>query len=205
MVPGSRSTAVNARRSWTSDRQHVIIGASVKRKEDPRLLAGRGCYVDDVRLPEMLHAVVLRSPHAHARIMGLDATAAMAARDVTVVVTAADLGDIGTIPIRLGAKPALAPFLQPVLARDRVRYVGEPVALVVAANRYAAEDAADLVHVEYSALPVIASTDRALAVDAPLLHEPAGSNLADRLEVRWGDAERAMAAADSRLSEGFTL
>ena len=183
----------------------MIIGASVKRKEDPKLLAGRGCYVDDVRLPEMLHAVVLRSPHAHAQVARIDAAAALGSRGVALVATAADLGGVGTIPIRLGAKPSLAPFLQPVLARDRVRYVGEPVALAVAANRYGAEDAADLIHVEYSTLPVIASTDRALAAGAPLLHEPAGSNLADRLEARRGDPERALAAADVRIRQRFTI
>ena len=183
----------------------MIIGASVKRKEDPRLLAGRGCYVDDVRLPGMLHAVIVRSPHAHARITGVDAAAALAARTVVIVVTAADLGGIGTIPIRLGVKSSLAPFLQPVLARDRVRYVGEPVALVIAADRYTAEDAADLVLVDYAPLPAVVSTDVALSGRAPWLHESAGTNLADRLEARTGDAEGAMVAAAVRIGGRFTI
>jgi carbon-monoxide dehydrogenase large subunit len=183
----------------------MIIGASVKRKEDPRLLAGRGCFVDDVRAPGMLHAVIVRSPHAHARITRIDAAAAKAAPAVVSVILADDLPAIGTIPIRLGAKPSLVPFLQPVLARDRVRYVGEPVALVIAADRYAAEDAADLLNVEYSALPVVVAAEGALSDEAPQLHEPAGTNLADRLEARTGDAEGAMAAAPVRVGERFTI
>jgi carbon-monoxide dehydrogenase large subunit len=183
----------------------VIIGASVKRKEDPRLLAGRGTYVDDVRLPGMVHAVILRSPHAHARIVEIDASAARALPHVFLVATAADLGTTRTIPIRLGAKPSLEPFLQPPLARDRVRYVGEPVALIVAASRYLAEDAADAVRVEYAPLPPVASTAQAVADGAPRLHESAAGNVADRLEAVRGDPEGALGGAAIRIRQRFTV
>src|SRR5690349_17986320 len=120
----------------------MIIGASVKRREDPRLLSGRGCYVDDIRRPGMVHAVVARSPHAHAEIQAIETERARALLGVVLIATATDLAPVGPIPVRLGPRPGLAPFLQSPLARDRVRYVGEPLALVVAADRYTAEEAA---------------------------------------------------------------
>ncbi len=175
----------------------MIIGASLKRKEDPRLLTGRGCYVDDVRLPGTLHAAIIRSPHAHAVIRRVDRAEALAAPGVAMVVTAADLGNVRPIPIRLGPKPSLVPFLQFPLARGRVRYVGEPVAFVVAADRYLAEDAVDLVGVEYDMLPPVTSAEQSLISGA--------SNLADHLESVVGEPERALAEADVRIRQRFTV
>ncbi len=129
----------------------MIIGASVKRKEDPRLLTGRGCYVGDVALPRMLEAAVVRSQHAHAVLEHVECGRAKALPGVALVATASDLGDVPPIPIRLGPRPSLTPFLQYPLARRRLRYVGEPVALVVASDRYVAEDAADRVGVRGAA------------------------------------------------------
>jgi len=183
----------------------MLIGASVTRREDPRLLTGRGGYVGDVRLPGMLHAAVVRSPHAHARIRRIDAGAARALPGVALVAAAADLGDVKPIPIRLGPRPALRPFLQPPLARQRVRYVGEPVALVVAGDRYLAEDAADLVAVEYEALPAVAAGERALEPDAPVLHDGDAGNLAARLETVVGDPDTALAAAEIRIRQRLTV
>jgi carbon-monoxide dehydrogenase large subunit len=177
----------------------VSIGVSVPRKEDPRLLTGRGRYVDDVHLPEMAHAVVVRSPHPHAAIAGIDTAAARALDGVFLVATAADLGDVPPIPTRLGPHPSLRPFLQPPLARDRVRYVGEPVALVVARDRYLAEDAAETVVVDYRPLPTVADPDAALAAGAPVLHPDAGSNLIARLESTVGDPDAALASAAVRF------
>jgi len=117
------------------------IGRSVRRQEDRRLLMGRGKYAADFRLPGMLHAGILRSPHAHARLHAIRAKAALGLPGVMAVVTAEDLGDIGRIPVRLGPRPSVVACLQPPLAREKVRYVGEPVALVVAESRYVAEDA----------------------------------------------------------------
>lgn len=183
----------------------MIIGASLKRKEDPRLLTGRGRYVDDLRLPGMLHAAIVRSPHAHAHIRGIDASGARALPGVELVAIAADLGEVRPIPIRLGPKPSLAPFLQPPLARQRVRYVGEPVALIVASDRYVAEDAADLVAVDYEALPAVTNSEQALSPKAPLLHEGVAGNLADRLEAVVGEPEQALARAEIRIRQRFSV
>ncbi len=183
----------------------MIIGASLKRKEDPRLLTGRGRYVDDLRLPGMLHATIVRSPHGHARIRGTDTSAARALPGVELVATAADLGDVRSIPIRLGPKPSLAPFLQPPLARQRVRYVGEPVALVIASDRYVAEDAADLVVVDYETLPAVTTAEQALNSTVPVLHEGVAGNLADRLEAVVGEPEQALARAEIRIRQRFSV
>ncbi len=124
------------------------FGASVKRKEDPAFLTGRGRYVDDIELPGMLHAVVLRSPHAHAAIRGIDKRAALALPGVHAVVTHADLPESmqrQTVPL-LVPSPAIKQALMPYcLAKDEVCFVGEPIAIVVADSRYLAEDAAALV------------------------------------------------------------
>ena len=130
------------------------VGRSVRRSEDRRLLMGRGKYAADFRLPGMLHGAVLRSPHAHARLGEIRAQAALALPGVVAVVTAEDLGDVGRIPTRLGHRIGNVACLQPPLARDKVRYVGEPVAFVVAESRYLAEDALDAMEVDYDPLPI---------------------------------------------------
>ncbi len=183
----------------------MIIGASLKRKEDPRLLTGRGCYVGDVSLPGMLHATMVRSPHAHACVRGIDASAARAMRGVALVATAADLGEVGMIPIRLGPKPSLIPFLQPPLAQHRARYMGEPVALVVACDRYVAEDAVDLVTVDYDVLPAVTTAEQAQGPDAPVLHQGPQGNLADRLEAMVGEPGRALTSAEVRVRQRFSV
>jgi len=183
----------------------VIIGASVKRKEDPRLLTGRGCYVADVELPRMRHAALARSPHAHAAIAGVDCRRARGLPGVALVATSADLGDVPPIPIRLGPRPSLAPFLQYPLARRRVRYVGEPVALVVASDRYVAEEAADLVEVRYEPAPAVATADQALDPASPVLHSDAASNVAARLQVVVGDPEAALEAAEIRIRRRLSI
>ena len=183
----------------------MLIGASPRRKEDPRLLTGRGRYVDDVRLPRMLHAAIVRAPHAHARIRGIDSAAASAVPGVMLVATARDLGDVRPIPIRLGPNPSLIPFLQPPLARGRVRYVGEPLALIVAADRHIAEDAADLVAVDYEALPAAVTAEEALSPAAAVLHDGSPSNLAARLETVVGNPEEALARAELRIRRRFSV
>jgi carbon-monoxide dehydrogenase large subunit len=183
-----------------------MIGHAVKRKEDPRLLTGRGKYAADVRLPGMLHAAVLRSPHAHARVVAVRTERALALPGVTAVITAADLGRVGNIPVRLGPRPSLVACLQPPLARERARYVGEPVAVVVAVSRYVAEDALDLVEVDYEPLTVVRDWEAALAPDAPVLHDALGSgNVVERLACRTGDAERALREADVRIRRRFAV
>jgi carbon-monoxide dehydrogenase large subunit len=181
----------------------MIIGASVRRKEDPRFLTGRARYVGDIALAGMLHATLVRSPHAHARITSIDPAAVRARPGVALVATAADLGPVPPIPIRLGPRPGLQGFLQPPLAGDRVRYVGEPVALVVTADRYSAEEAAEMVAVRYDPLPVMGDVERALSGADAALHGGAADNLADLLTMERGDPERALAGAEIRLRHRF--
>jgi len=135
------------------------IGAPVERVEDERLLRGQGEFVDDVKRPDMLHAAVLRSPLAHGRIRSIDVSAALAVPGVHAVITAADvvfeLGAVPVIPQRQEALAELEAFYQPVVAHSKVRYAGEPVAVVVARDRALAEDALTRIQVDIEALPVV--------------------------------------------------
>jgi carbon-monoxide dehydrogenase large subunit len=174
------------------------FGASVKRKEDPDLLTGRGRYVDDIALAGMLHAVVLRSPHAHAAIRAIDKRAALAVPGVHAVVTYADLPE----PMRRQTVPLLVPspaikqvFMPYCLAKDEARFVGEPVAIVVADSRYLAEDAATLVGVDYEPLPAASDCAAALAAAAPLAHRQSPDNLAAFVPISVGKTDAAFAAA----------
>jgi carbon-monoxide dehydrogenase large subunit len=179
-----------------------VIGTSALRKEDGPLLTGAARFVGDVDRPGMLHAVVLRSPFAHASILSLDAREALAQPGVTAIVTAADLPpDTPPIPMRMFSRPGLERFLQPPLAVDTVRYSGEPVAVVIAGSRYEAEDAAELVDVAYEPLEPVLAADAALADDAAILHAAAGTNLAAALVVEAGDVEAAFADADLVVEE----
>jgi len=184
----------------------VIIGASVRRKEDPRLLTGRACFVDDIRLAGMLHAAVVRSPHAHAELTRIDTARAQTLDGVALIATAADLGAVPPIPVRLSPRPSLLPFLQFPLAQRRVRYVGEPVALVVARDRYVAEEAVDLVEAQYRRLPTVGGAEQALALGAAILHDEAGTNLAARLEMGAGEpGDALLRGAAIRIRQRFTI
>jgi carbon-monoxide dehydrogenase large subunit len=183
------------------------IGSSPLRKEDDALLRGAARFVDDLVRPGTLHAYVVRSPLAHARIVSIETAAAEAAPGVEAVLTARELpAGLRPIPMRMFVNGPLNDYLQHPLARDVVRYSGDPVAVVVAASRYAAEDAADLVEVEYEPLPVVLSPDDAVADGAPLLHEHTGSNRAGAFSIEWGDVAGAFAAAalvvEERLEVG---
>lgn len=172
------------------------IGASIRRREDARFLTGHATYVDDIKLPHMRHAAILRSPHAHARLTAIDAAAALAMPGVEAVFTFADIASRAQpIPLRLYPLPGLEQFLQYPLAHDKVRYVGEPVAVVVAGDRYVAEDALDAIEVDYEPLPALVDVHVALQ-DQVLLHETPGSNLASRYTVSIGDPEAAWREAD---------
>jgi CO/xanthine dehydrogenase Mo-binding subunit len=153
----------------------------------------------------MLHGAVLRSPHAHARLGAIRAKAALALPGVAAVVTAVDLGAVGRIPVRLGARPSIVACLQPPLACDTVRYVGEPVAFVLADSRYLAEDALEALDVDYDPLPIVADARRALESDAPALHEAIHGNVVATLDTQKGDAAGAMAAAAVRVRERFAV
>jgi carbon-monoxide dehydrogenase large subunit len=160
-----------------------ILGTRVVRTEDPRLLTLGGTYVDDLRVPELAGAArvtFVRSPVAHALITGIDAAAAREAPGVIAVLTAADLTDLGPPPPDGGSEaaplPLGGPWAEPLLAVDRVRYVGEPVAIVLTDDRYQAEDAAELVSVDYESLPAVVGADAALT-GRTLLFPAAGSNV----------------------------
>ncbi len=188
------------------------VGAEVRRREDPRLLSGRGRYVDDLHPPGCLHAAVLRSPHAHARIRGVRSERARALPGVVGCFTLADLQDVlrplpvaGSPPPPLQARVGfrLKTAVQLALAGDRVRHVGEPVAVVVATDPYVAQDALDLIDVDYEPLPPVVDADSAVAPGAPLLHAEWGDNVGVAFEVRIGDPAGALAAAASRVRARF--
>ncbi|PYN16916.1 MAG: xanthine dehydrogenase [Candidatus Rokuibacteriota bacterium] len=173
-----------------------LIGARIPRNEDPRLLQGLGCFVDDVNPPGMFHGAALRSGHAHARIVRIDATAARGAPGVRLVLTAADLGERNQPSPLLIPHPTLTHArTQRPLATDEVRYVGELVAFVVATDRYLAEDAAALIEVEYEPLPVVTDLATALASGAARVHADVPENRAARFRQAVGDAAGALGRA----------
>ncbi|MGH7096062.1 MAG: xanthine dehydrogenase family protein molybdopterin-binding subunit [Stellaceae bacterium] len=166
------------------------IGSPVERVEDLRFLRGRGEYVGDLARPGMVHAALLRSPMAHGHIRRLDAAPALAVPGVRAVITAAEIGAIPRIPLRLQTSPATEPFRQPVIAADRVRYAGEPVALVLADSPALAEDGVEAIRLEIDELPVVA--DRHIAARHEiLLFDEAGTNLAMKFTALKGDADAA--------------
>ena len=180
-----------------------LVGAALRRTEDHRFVTGRGRYVGDVLDPALAHAVVVRSTVAHARLERIDAAAALRVPGVLAVFTFTDVAALRTpIPIRLAPLPGFDRYLQRPLARDRVRYVGEPVALVVADDRYTAEDAAAAVQVEYAALGAVVAM-RDAVTDRVLVHEDAGTNVASRYRVSRGDVEAAFASAAYTRKESF--
>ncbi|MCQ6253040.1 xanthine dehydrogenase family protein molybdopterin-binding subunit [Streptomyces malaysiensis] len=160
----------------TSARADRLVGRSVARREDPRLLSGRGRFVDDIELPGMLHAQFVRSTVAHGTITEIDLTRVRQVPGVVAAFTAADL-ELGDITARLGRPLSeFVPTAMPVLARDRVRYVGEPVAVVIARDPYLAEDGLEAARVTYAPLPPITCEEQALAPDAPRVHAEAAEN-----------------------------
>ena len=183
----------------------TYIGSPVLRKEDLRFLTGTARYVDDVKLPHMLHAAILRSPHAHARLLSIDASAALDMEGVAAVYTFQDIVQTvepRPIPMRRGAYSGLERFLQYPLAGEKVRYVGEPVAVVVAESRYLAEDALDVIEVAYEPLPAIVDVWGSKKGDV-LLFEEHGTNLALEYEGSLGDADSVFAEADYTRKEEF--
>jgi aerobic carbon-monoxide dehydrogenase large subunit len=181
----------------------VMIGARVRRVEDERFLRGEGRYVADLRIPFMAEALVVRSPHAHARISKIDTQAALAA-GACAVVTAADLPpELPPIPCRIPTHGDMTPFLQPVLASKVARYVGEPVAVVVASSRAAAEDAAERITIDWEPLPVVADAAAALRSDGPRIH--AAGNIASHWTFDLGNVDGALASSAARVNETFSI
>ena len=185
-----------------------LVGTSVKRVEDARFLRGKATYVEDVQLPGMLHVAFVRSPHAHARIRRIDPGPALGLSGVRRVFTGADIdGAIKPmgLPPRQEAFPpsAIKDIKWPCMALGKVRFVGEPVAAVIAESRYVAEDAADLVAVDYDVLPAVVDPEQAIAPDAPLLHEEFNDNVAVHLSNETGDVAAAFRDAALVIRERF--
>ncbi len=182
------------------------IGTSPLRKEDWPLLRGEGTFIADFKRPGMVHAFVVRSPFAHARFGSIDRIAARAAPGVIDVFTAEDLPDRGRpIPMRQFSDESATRFLQRPLADGVVRYCGEPVAVVIADTRYRAEDAAELLDIEYEPLDVVLEPDDAVAPGAPLLQPQAGTNVAGTLVVEHGALDEAFNKADLVIKEEFRI
>ncbi len=190
------------------------FGTSVSRREDPRLLRGHARYVDDIKLPGLLHAHFVRSLHAHARLVAVRVEAARAQPGVAEVFRFADLADwlkpmptIGAPPPALEARIDFSAYATPQypLAHDRVRYVGEPIAVVVARSRAEAEDAAEFIEMDYEPLPAVVDTDAALAPGAPRLFPDVADNVALRFTHAIGDTEAALQAADVVVRERFRV
>jgi carbon-monoxide dehydrogenase large subunit len=171
------------------------VGKRFKRKEDPRLVRGISHYTDDIKLPRLVHCVFVRSPHAHARIVSINTEAARAHPGVLAVITSADLEGLGMIPCAM-QMPDLKIPPHPALAKGRVRYVGEPVAAVVAEDPYTARDAAELVAVDYEPLPVVLDMEKALQKDSPVIYQDFGTNQAFTHAMKSGDINAAYKKAD---------
>ena len=182
----------------------AYIGSRIKRKEDPRLLRGVGKYVGDIHRVGMVHAAILRSTHAHARISKVDTSQALRLEGVIGVLTAADMPGLKTIPMRTGRIPGLERSQQFPIATTKVRYVGDPVAVVVAASRYIAEDAIELIDVAYEAVGPVTDARQSMQAGAPQLHDAVPNNIAANFHVDVGDVDGAFADCDLILEEEFS-
>ncbi len=181
----------------------TLVGKGIRRREDPRLITGTAVYVDDIKMPGMHHACVVRSPHAAARIKGISTRAALDRPGVAAVFTGADVKDLGAVPCA-ASLPGLRVPRHHLLAQDRVYYAGHPVAVVVATDRYIARDAADLVEVDYEPLPAVADPEKALAAGAPAVHPEWPDNIAFTFHQEGGDVEQAFREAEVVVKQRIT-
>lgn len=184
------------------DKPNRYIGQSLPRADTARLLQGHGCFVDDITLPRMVHAAFVRSPHAHARILSIDIQAAREAPNVTAIYTGADLANhvtpyVGVLTHLAGLRSAP----QHPMATDIARWQGEPIVMVLASSRAEAEDACDMVEVDYEELPAALDVETALAHDAPVIHPEFKNNLAWKREVVVGDIDAAFAESGVHVVE----
>jgi aerobic carbon-monoxide dehydrogenase large subunit len=181
------------------------VGQPLKRKEDLRLLIGKGNFVDDFKLPHMAHMAVLRSSYAHAKILKIHVSKARHTKGVLAVFTSADLGHHNRSFPLLVPHPSLRGVTPRPLAEGKVCYVGEPVAVVVANTRAVAEDALDMIGIDYEPLPAVVCSEKSLEPEGPIVHESLGNNLAAHLAQSSGDVEEAMKQADLIIRERFFL
>ncbi len=187
----------------TTAKVEKLVGKRIRRREDPRLITGTATYVEDIKLPGMHHAIVVRSPYGAARIKSIDTKAALARPGVAAVYTGVDVKDVGPVPC--GASlPGLRVPHHYILAQDRVYFVGHPVAVVVATDKYIAKDAADLVEVEYEPLPAVADPEKALTPGAAAVHPEWPDNVAFNYKQDGGDVDKAFAEADVIIKQRIT-
>ena len=193
----SLKTDIDKHKAGAAASSKKWVGQSILRHEDPRLLTGRGTFLDDLTIANVHHAAILRSPYGHARIKRIDLSRALALDGVIAGMTGRDVRE-QTRPFSL---VATAPIQYYCMATDKARFVGEPVAAVVARDRYLAEDALELIDVEYEPLPAIVDPEKTLDASAPILHENIGSNLACHRLLNYGDVDAAFEQADAILKE----
>ena len=187
----------------TITKPDLLVGKRIRRKEDPRLITGTATYVEDIQMPGMHHASILRSPHAAARIKGIRAEAALKHPGVVAVFTGADVEGIGPVPC--GASlPGLRVPAHTVLARDRVYFVGHPVAVAVATDRYVARDAVDLIEVDYEPLQAVADPEKALEPGAPAVHPQWPDNIAFTYHQEGGEVDKAFSGAQVVVKQRIT-
>ncbi|HLX44712.1 MAG TPA: xanthine dehydrogenase family protein molybdopterin-binding subunit [Bryobacteraceae bacterium] len=187
----------------TTTKPETLVGKRLRRREDPRLITGTATYVDDIKMPGMHYAAILRSPHAAANIRSIDTSKAASHKGVLAVFTGKDTHDAGAVPC--GASlPGLRVPDHRVLATDRVYYVGHPVAVVVAIDRYVAADAADLIEVDWEVLPAVADPEKALAPGAPAVHPQWPDNTAFVFNQEGGEVDKAFAEADVIVKQRIT-
>jgi carbon-monoxide dehydrogenase large subunit len=182
-----------------------IVGARIKRTEDPRLLTGLGVYTDDRQVVRVLHVAFRRSDQAHARIRSIDCSAARAAPGVVAVLTAEDLSAAVRPLVATSRMPNYYPTPLLPLAQHKVRYVGEPVVGVVAQSRYHAEDALELIAIDYEPLAAVSDPEAAARSGAALLHEEAGTNVLVSREFKRGDVDAAAQSAPVRVKGRFRM
>ncbi len=187
----------------TITKPETLVGKRVRRREDPRLITGTATYLDDIKMPGMHHACIVRSTHAAARIKGVDTSAAKERPGVVAVFTGADVTGLGAVPCAASLPDLRVPHHH-LLAQDRVYYVGHPIAVVVATDRYIARDAADLIEVDYDVLPAVADPEKAIAAGAPAVHPEWPDNTAFTFHQDGGDVAKAFEEAEVVVKQRIT-
>src|SRR6266545_2192407 len=187
----------------TITKTEKLTGKRIRRKEDPRLITGTATYVDDIKMPGMHHACIVRSPHAAARIRSINSKPALDRPGVVAVFTGVDVESVGPVPC--GASlPGLRVPHHAILAKDRVYFVGHPVAVVVATDRYIAADAVDLVEVDYEPTQAVSDPEKAIAPGAPAIHPEWPDNVAFTFHQEGGEPDKAFAQAEVVVRQRIT-
>ena len=180
-----------------------LVGKRIRRREDPRLITGTATYVDDIQMPGMHYAAIVRSPHAAARIRSIDTKAAAETPSVAAIYTGKDTAKVGPVPC--GASlPGLRVPHHYILATDRVYFVGHPVAVVVATDKYLARDAAEKIEIDWDVLPAVADPEKAIAAGAPPVHPEWPDNVAFNYHQEGGDVDKAFAEAEVVVKQRIT-